>query len=309
MKVKVANIAFSKNNFLVEKLLEEFPDAEFNSKGTRINYPETIEYFSDAEAIVVGLEKIDDDLLSKLPNLKMIAKFGVGIDNIDIDACLKRNILVGWTGGVNKRSVAEMAIGFMIALSRNLFVTSNQLKEGLWNKNGGTQLSGKTVGIIGFGNIGKELVKLLEPFGCKIIVNDIANLENINESFDLQQVSKDYMFREADIISIHTPLTSETKNLINSSVFEIMKPSSIIINTARGGIINEIDLKEALEKGLISGAALDVYNEEPPSDLNLLKQNNFICTPHIGGNSYEAVVAMGMSALDHLLNFKKQTTK
>jgi phosphoglycerate dehydrogenase-like enzyme len=309
MKVKVANIAFSKNNFLVEKLLEEFPDAEFNSKGTRINYPETIEYFSDAEAIVVGLEKIDDDLLSKLPNLKMIAKFGVGIDNIDIDACLKRNILVGWTGGVNKRSVAEMAIGFMIALSRNLFVTSNQLKEGLWNKNGGTQLSGKTVGIIGFGNIGKELVKLLEPFGCKIIVNDITNLENINESFDLQQVSKDYMFREADIISIHTPLTSETKNLINSSVFEIMKPSSIIINTARGGIINEIDLKEALEKGLISGAALDVYNEEPPSDLNLLKQNNFICTPHIGGNSYEAVVAMGMSALDHLLNFKKQTTK
>ncbi len=309
MKVKVANIAFSKNNFLVERLLEEFPDAEFNSKGTRINYPETIEYFSDAEAIVVGLEKIDDDLLSKLPNLKMIAKFGVGIDNIDIDACIKRNILVGWTGGVNKRSVAEMAIGFMIALSRNLFVTSNQLKDGLWNKNGGTQLSGKTVGIIGFGNIGKELVKLLEPFGCKIIVNDIINLENINESFDLQQVSKDYMFREADIISIHTPLTSETKNLINSSVFEIMKPSSIIINTARGGIINEIDLKEALEKGLISGAALDVYNEEPPNDLDLLKQNNFICTPHIGGNSYEAVVAMGMSALDHLLNFKKQTTK
>ena len=309
MKVKVANIAFSKNNFLVERLLEEFPDAEFNSKGTRINYPETIEYFSDAEAIVVGLEKIDDDLLSKLPNLKMIAKFGVGIDNIDIDACIKRNILVGWTGGVNKRSVAEMALGFMIALSRNLFVTSNQLKEGLWNKNGGTQLSGKTVGIIGFGNIGKELVKLLKPFGCKIIVNDIIDLEKFNESFDFQQVSKDYMFREADIISIHTPLTSETSYLINSSVFEIMKPSSFIINTARGGIINETDLKEALEKGLISGAALDVYNEEPPSDLDLLKQNNFICTPHIGGNSYEAVVAMGMSALDHLLNFKKQTTK
>jgi phosphoglycerate dehydrogenase-like enzyme len=309
MKVKVANIAFSKNNFLVQKLFEEFPDAVVNSKGTRINYPETIEYFADADAIVVGLEKIDDDLLSKLPNLKMIAKFGVGIDNIDIDSCLKKNILVGWTGGVNKRSVAEMTLGFMITLCRNLFVTSNQLKEGLWNKNGGTQLSGKTVGIIGFGNIGKELVKLLKPFGCKIIVNDIINLEKFNESFDFQQVSKDYMFREADIISIHTPLSSETRNLINSSVFEIMKPSSFIINTARGGIINEIDLKEALEKGLISGAALDVYNEEPPSDLDLLKQNNFICTPHIGGNSYEAVVAMGMSALDHLLNFKKQTTK
>jgi D-3-phosphoglycerate dehydrogenase len=125
----------------------------------------------------------------------------------------------------------------------------------------------------------------------------------------LKQVSKEYLFSEADIISIHTPLTSETKNLINKSVFEQMKPSSFIINTARGGIINEIDLKIALQQGLIAGAALDVYNEEPPTDLDLLKQNNFICTPHIGGNSYEAVVDMGMSALGHLLNFKTQTTK
>jgi phosphoglycerate dehydrogenase-like enzyme len=237
----------------------------------------------------------------------MIAKFGVGIDNIDIDACFRRNIVVGWTGGVNKRSVAEMALGFMIALSRNLFVTSNQLKDGLWNKNGGSQLSDKTVGIIGFGNIGKDLVTLLKPFGCKIIVNDIINIENFTEKFGVQQVSKEYLFKESDIISIHTPLTNETMNLVNSSVFELMKPSSFIINTARGGIINEIDLKVALQQGLIAGAALDVYNEEPPSDLDLLKQLNFICTPHIGGNSYEAVVAMGMSALDHLLNFKKQT--
>jgi phosphoglycerate dehydrogenase-like enzyme len=308
MKVKVANVAFSKNNFLVSKLFEEFPDAEINFNGNRITYPESIDFFSDADAILVGLEKIDDELLSKLPKLKMIAKFGVGIDNIDIDACLKRNIVVGWTGGVNKRSVAEIALGFMIALTRNLFATSDQLKRGVWNKNGGYQLTDKTIGIIGFGNIGKDLALLLKPFGCKIIVNDIINFANFTESFGVEQVSKEYLFREADIISIHTPLTSETKNLVNRTVFEQMKPSSFLINTARGGIINEIDLKVALKQGLIAGAALDVYNEEPPSDLDLLQQINFICTPHIGGNSYEAVVAMGMSALEHLLNFKNNTT-
>lgn len=305
MKVKVSNVAFSKNQFLVDKLLELFPNAVVNTEGKRYVDEQLISYFEDADAAIVGLELITEELLDRLPNLRMIAKYGVGLDNVDLDACKSKEVSVGWTGGVNKLSVAEMALGFMLGLSRNLFTTSTQLKSGIWNKNGGTQLSEKSVGIIGLGNIGKELVRLLKPFNCKILVNDIENIEDFAKKNNLKVVTKEYLFKNADIISIHTPLNSSTKNLFNESTFNKMKSTSFLINTARGGIINEQDLKEALKLGRISGAALDVFEIEPPTDKELLELPNFICTPHTGGNSYEAVVAMGLSAIDHLLNYKK----
>ncbi len=304
MKVKVSNVAFSKNPYLVGKLLAEFPDAIINEMGTRMSNEELVGYFSDAEAAIVGLEAINAELLDKLPQLKLIAKFGVGLDNIDLEACKQRNIRVGWTGGVNRRSVAEMTLGFMLALSRNLFSTSAQLKAGSWNKNGGFQLSGKTIGIVGFGHIARELVFLLKPFQCKVLVNDIIDLSSLVSKYEVMSVSKDVLFQEADIITVHTPLTVDTRNLFNKQVFEKMKTSALLINTARGGIVNEADLKLALQKKNIAGAALDVYEEEPPVDKELLQLENLICTPHTGGNSYEAVVAMGMSALEHLINYK-----
>ena len=306
MKVKVSNIAFSKNPYLVDKLLAEFPDAIINEKGTRMSNEELVGYFSDAEAAIVGLEAINTELLDKLPQLKMIAKFGVGLDNIDLEACKQRNITVGWTGGVNRRSVAEMTLGFMLALSRNLFSTSAQLKEGNWNKNGGFQLTGKTIGIVGFGNIARELVFLLKPFQCKILVNDIIDLSAVVSRFEVTSVSKDVLFQESDIITVHAPLTVGTRNLFNKQVFEKMKSSALLINTARGGIGNEVDLKLALQEKKIAGAALDVYDEEPPLDSELLQLENLICTPHTGGNSCEAVVAMGMSALEHLIDYKNR---
>ncbi len=306
MKVKVSNVAFSKNPYLVGKLLAEFPDAIINEMGTRMSNEELVGYFSDAEAAIVGLEAINAELLDKLPQLKMIAKFGVGLDNIDLEACKQRNITVGWTGGVNRRSVAEMTLGFMLALSRNLFSTSAQLKDGSWNKNGGFQLSGKTIGIVGFGYIARELVFLLKPFQCKILVNDIIDLSSLVSRYEVMSVSKDVLFQEADIITVHTPLTVDTRNLFNKQVFEKMKTSALLINTARGGIVNEVDLKLALQEKNIAGAALDVYEEEPPVDNELLQLENLICTPHTGGNSYEAVVAMGMSALEHLINYKNR---
>lgn len=309
MKVKVSNVAFSKNLYLIDKLQSEFPDAVINDKGKRMGKDELINYFSDAEAAIVGLETIDADLLDKLPQLKMIAKFGVGLDNIDLEACRERNISVGWTGGVNRRSVAEMTLGFMLALSRNLFSTSIQLKEGNWNKNGGFQLTGKTIGIVGFGHIARELVLLLKPFSCNIIVNDIIDLSPIASEYGVLPVSKEVLYKEADIITVHTPLTVDTKDLFNMRVFEMMKSSSFLINTARGGIVNEVDLKSALQQKNIAGAALDVFYEEPPVDTELLKLHNLICTPHTGGNSYEAVVAMGMSALEHLVNYKITRSK
>jgi len=306
MKVKVSTIAFSKNNLLVESLLKHFPDAVVNDSGKRINDVELIDYFTDADAVIVGLEKITPELLDKLPKLRIIAKYGVGLDNIDLGACENRGIVVGWTGGVNKRSVAEMALGFMIALCRNLFSTSNELKQSIWNKSGGIQLSGKTIGIIGLGNIGKELVLLLKPFGCNILVNDIEDVSEFSTSNGLECVNQNTLIELSDIISIHTPLTSETRNLFTITKFKQMKKTAFIINTARGGIINEIDLKIALKEKIIAGAALDVYETEPPIDKELLELPNIICTPHTGGNAEEAVFKMGESAIYHLLKFRKE---
>jgi phosphoglycerate dehydrogenase-like enzyme len=306
MKVKVSNVAFSKNQFLVEKLKTFFPDAVINTEGKRYLDRELIDYFSDADAAIVGLELITPEVLDQLPNLRAIAKYGVGLDNIDIPACEERGVKIGWTGGVNKDSVAEMVVGFMLALSRNLYVTSNQLKNGTWNKNGGSQLAGKTIGIIGVGHIGKTLINLLKPFKCRILINDILDISDYALENNLDVVDKGYLFKEADIISVHTPLNNDTRNLFDAEVFEMMKKTAFLINTARGGIVNENDLRHALSNGIIAGAALDVFEIEPPNDRELLQLENLICTPHTGGNSYEAVVAMGLSAIDHLLNYRNK---
>ena len=237
----------------------------------------------------------------------MISKYGVGLDNIDLNACKENNVKIGWTGGVNKRSVSEMTMGFMLMLSRNLFTTSNKLKQMVWDKKGGTQLTGKTIGIIGLGNIGKDLVSLLQPFGCNFLVNDIIDISDYASLHNLKTASKEEIYSSSDIISIHTPLNMKTTNLINLEVFKKMKSSSFLINTARGGIVNEIDLKFALENNIISGAALDVYESETVLNEELLVLPNLICTPHTGGNSFEAVVAMGLSAIEHLIRYRDNT--
>ena len=305
MNIKVSAVAFSKNSFLAGKLKDNFKNAVVNEDGKRFTVDELVDYFSDAEGVVVGLEKIDASLLDRLPGLKIIAKYGVGLDNIDIEACRDRNVKVGWTAGVNKESVAEMALGFMLMLCRNLYITSNQLKQGTWNKSGGWSLRGKTIGIIGMGHIGKKLAEILIPFGCKIIGNDIDDVDLSSFNGKVSIKDKSTLFKEADIISIHTPLTKDTLHMINEDTFNLMKKSSFIINTARGGIIDESALKRALLNKRIAGAAIDVYQIEPPTDIELLSIENLICTPHIAGNSYEAVVAMGEAAIHHLIEYSK----
>lgn len=306
MKVVVSVVAFSKNKQLVSELNKYFPDAVINIDGKRIQKNELAEYYKGADAIIVGLEKIDDELLSLLPDLKIIAKYGVGLDNIDLDACRKRGIMVGWTAGVNSYAVAEMTLGFMLMLSRNLYLTSNQLKTGFWNRIGGYSIAGKTIGIIGLGHIGKEVVRLLQPFNCNIMGNDIIDVKEFAKEYSVKLTDKMSLYKSSDIITIHTPLTSETNGLINKEAFSLMKPTSFIINTARGQILDENAIKWALLNNIISGAAIDVYSEEPPHDNSLLKIPNLICTPHIGGNSEGAVLAMGKSSIKHLLRFQQQ---
>ncbi len=305
-KIVVTSVAFSKNEFLIKKIKNLFPNTTLNVDAKRFNEDELIQYLKDADGIIVGLDKIDHSILVNLPKIKIVAKFGVGLDNINLEDCAEQNVSVGWTGGVNKTSVAEMTLGFMLMFSRNLYTTSNQLKAGEWNKSGGFQLSGKTIGIIGLGHIGKELVRLIKPFGCTILVNDIIEQDDFCKSNNLFQSTKKTIYKECDIITIHTPLSDETLNMITLDELKLMKKSAYLINTARGKIINEIDLKYALQDKIIAGAALDVYEKEPPTDRDFLSLPNLICTPHIGGNAKEAVESMGMSAIRHLENYFKE---
>lgn len=303
MEVAVTSPSFSSNKILQKEIYKYFPHAKLNTDGKRFNKKELIEYIRDVEALIVGLEVVDDEVLQECRKIKIISKYGVGLNNLDLDACERRNIVIGWSGGVNRLSVAEMTLGYMLMLCRNLFVTSNQLKSGVWNKSGGFQLSGKKVGIIGVGHIGKELIRLLEPFNCEVWVNDIIDQEKYYKENNLLEKSKEEIFSSCDIVSIHTPLDSSTENLVTLDVIKTMKRSSLLINSARGGIIDENGLKVALMGGLIAGAAIDAYTEEPPMDKELLSLPNLVCTPHIGGNSKEAVEAMGMSAINHLREF------
>jgi len=197
-----------------------------------------------------------------------------------------------------------MVMGNAISLLRNLYQSSTLLSDGTWKKDGGEQLTGKTVGIIGVGFIGKELVRLLKPFNCIILVNDIINQDGYYKDNGLTHTTKEEIFKSCDVITVHTPLTKETTHLIDEEALSLMKSNAIVLNTARGGIIQEDDLLEALSSNKIKAAAIDVYEEEPPTNLELLKLPNLICTPHIGGNAKEAVLAMGMSAIEHLIDYK-----
>lgn len=301
--VKVTSPSFSKNPFLTGEMRKYFPRVVFNTEGNGYTPEALRDYLADADAAIVGLETIDDAVLAAAPRLKFIAKYGVGIDNIDQKACATRSIALGFTPGVNKRSVSEQTLASMICLCRNMYQSSLQLKQGIWNKAGGTQLSGKSVGIIGMGNVGKDLVSLLQPFQCTILANDIIEQEDFYRQHSIRDASKEEIYREADIITLHVPLAPETKYLITTSSLALMKPTAFLINTSRGKVVEQEALKRALQEGRIAGAALDVYESEPPSDVEFLALPNLLCTPHIGGSSLEGITAMGLSALHHLREY------
>ncbi|WP_228135669.1 phosphoglycerate dehydrogenase [Halarcobacter anaerophilus] len=302
--IGVTTVAFSKDQELVSNLNKAgFKKVLINIPQRRFTKDELIEFLSQCDIAIVGLDKITEEILSQVPKLKAISKYGVGLDNIDFEACKRHDVEILHTEGVNKRSVSELALGCILNLSRNIYVTSNDLKNGKWNKSGGTQISGKTFGIIGVGHIGKDLIKLLKAFECKILVNDIIDQSDYYKVNNLIESSKEDIFKKSDIITIHTPLTNDLKYLINKETLSLMKAEAIVINTARGGLINQEDLKWALKNNIIAGAAMDAYEIEPPEDKELISLPNLITTPHIGGNSKEAVNAMGLAAINNVIQF------
>lgn len=301
--VKVTSSSFSKNEILRRDLCEIFPNASFIPQDVRLSKNKFIEFIQNADAVILSLDPINEEVLSACPRLKIVSKFGVGLDNIDQEACQRYNVALGWTGGVNRRSVAELALFFMIGLCRNAFQTALLMRKGVWEKDGGVQLSGRTIGLIGVGNIGKEVADLLTPFHCKILVNDVIDQSKYYRKHGLIEASKEDIYAESEIISLHVPLTSQTHHMIGLEQFSKMKPNAFLVNTSRGETVNQNDLKKVLQGGKIGGAAIDVYESEPPGDLEFLNLPNLVSTPHIAGNAKEAVLAMGRSAINHLCQF------
>lgn len=300
--VKVTSPSFSKNPLLREELLHSYPNACFNDEGKRLEGDALIEWLSDADAAVIGLEPLTGEVIEALPRLRMVAKFGVGLDNIDQETCIRRGIAIGWSGGVNRRSVSEQTLCLMIGLCRNLYFASRQLHAGVWNKSGGYELTGKTVGIIGLGFIGRDLVKLLAPFRCRILVNDVLPIDDFYAEHGLIAASKEEIYRSCHVVTLHLPMSPETRNMINAETLKLFRKDAFLINTARGGLVDQDALKSALREHQLAGAAMDVYSDEPVTDPELLALPNLVCTPHIGGSAVEAVMAMGRSAIGHLVD-------
>jgi D-3-phosphoglycerate dehydrogenase len=253
--------------------------------------------------IILGLEEINEHILRENPQLKFISKFGVGLDNIDTNILEKFEVKLGWTPGVNKRSVSELTLSYALGHFRNVFHSSNLMKKGVWEKNGGRILSNSIFGLVGFGNIGQDVADLLMNFGCKIVYNDI-----LDKTYEAKKSGAIFMpiedlFAQSDIISFHLPSTPITKNMFNNKAINLTKKSPFIINTSRGDIVDFQATVSAVENQKLSGFASDVFAEEPLNTSKWCENDNLIFTPHIGGNAREAVIAMGNSAINHIRNF------
>jgi phosphoglycerate dehydrogenase-like enzyme len=302
-QIAVTPPAFCKSKFLREELKKHFPQIAFNEKGRYLTSTELIDFLKDKDAAIIGRDIIGIEELKSLPQLRMISKYGVGLDNINEAALKQYNIRLGWTPGINKLSVAELTICFMLGMFHNIFSTGNDLKKGVWRKEGGQEISEKLIGVIGCGNVGREVIRMLKPFNTQIKVNDILDVSEFCNEQNITSTSFEEVLESSDLITFHIPLTELTRNLINKKTLEQMKSSAYLINTSRGEVIDQSALKKALQTNQIAGAALDVFNPEPPDDMELLSLTNLMGTPHIGGNAREAVEAMGQSAIDHLVQF------
>jgi D-3-phosphoglycerate dehydrogenase len=298
--IVVAARSFAKNPTLRKELLARYPDVTFNDSGQVLSGDALIALLQGHERAIVGLEPIDEQVLSAVPELRVISKYGVGLDAVDLQAVARHQVKLAWTGGVNRRSVAELTIMFAIALLHRVPQAERELRGGQWNPLVGRQLTGRTVGIVGCGHVGKDLVALLAPFGCRVLAHDIRDYRDFYDAHQVEPVSLLRLLQESEIVTLHVPLDATTRGMIGAREIAEMQPRAILINAARGGLVDETALREALVSGHLAGAAFDVFTQEPPVDRALFDLPVFLGTPHIGGSTAEAQLAMGRAAIDGL---------
>lgn len=301
--VAVCSRSFSRNETLRKELLRRYANVKFNDAGLSLEGNELVEFLSGATKAITALEIVDDTLLSQLPELRVIGKYGVGTDMVDLEAMKRYDKHFGWTGGVNKRSVSEMVVSLIISMLRHLPSANRELLGGVWKQRVGGLLTGRTLGIIGCGFVGKDLIRILSSWECKFLAHDLIEFDDFYREYNVQSVTLNELLKCSDIVSLHLPLDKSTKNILDKKHLSLLKPSAILINAARGGLVDESEVKNMLLESRLAAAAFDVFSTEPPEDKELLLLDNFFATPHLGGSADEAILAMGLAAIDGLDNY------
>jgi D-3-phosphoglycerate dehydrogenase len=278
-------------------------DYLINPIGRKLREDELAEMVNDFEVLIAGTELISEKVMSKAKCLKLISRVGVGLDGVDLLAAKRRGIQVSYTPDAPAPAVAELTIGLMLSLLRSVHVANSELHRGVWHRHFGRRIQEITIGIVGAGRIGSRVLHHLTALGAsRILVNDIHPDRETVPNQKIEWVDKEVLFREADVISLHVPLTAQTKNMIKRDELLCMKPDALIINTARGGIINESDLAIIMKEGHLGGAAIDVFNQEPYSG-ELLQIERCLLTSHMGSMSIDCRTRMEIEATEEAIRF------
>ena len=257
--------------------------------------------------LIRSATKLTSDILADCKNLKVVGRAGVGVDNVDLDTATKNKILVMNTPLGNLEATAELTIGLMFSLYRHIHLANQSTHDGKWEKAKfmGTELKGKTLGVVGFGNIGQRVAEMASVIGMKIITNSNSASDEDLSKLGASKVSTEQLLIDSDIVSLHTKLNENTKNMLNKSSIATMKSTAVIINCARGGLINEADLKDSLNSDVIAGAAIDVYEKEPATENVMFGAKNLLLTPHLGASSKEAQSNVAIDVANQVADFLK----
>ena len=304
MKVLITTVPFGEKNRKPLDLLESNGiEYVINPLNKKLTEDELMELIPSFDIIIAGTEKISDKVMERAGNLKMISRVGIGLDSVDLLAAEKRDIQVSYTPDAPAPAVAELTIGMMLTLLRSVHVSNSQMHLGKWHRFFGRRLSEITIGIIGVGRIGRGVLEHLQGFGNpKILVNVISIEDDIIKKFNVECSSKEKIYKQSDIVTLHLPLTGKTKDMIKKDHLLSMKADAIIINTSRGGIINESDLYEVMQSGHLSGAAIDVFDNEPYNG-DLKDIERCLLTAHMGSMSVDCRARMEIEATEEVVRF------
>lgn len=303
-KVLITTVPFGDKNRLPLEMLEEAGiEYLINPLGKKMTEEELAEMVTDFDVIIAGTEPITRHVMEQGKNLKLISRVGIGLDNVDLMAAESLGIKVSYTPDAPAPAVAELTIGMMLTLLRSVHLSNIQMHNGNWHRYFGRRISEVTIGIIGLGRIGTRVLNRLQSFGTpRLLLNDVSQNVEIDKKFKIEWVSKDTIYRESDVISLHLPLTAQTKNMIKFEHLKIMKPDAVIINLSRGGIINERDLYDIMKGGHLSGASIDVFENEPYSG-KLSEIDRCILTAHMGSMSIDCRTRMEREATEEAIRF------
>jgi D-3-phosphoglycerate dehydrogenase len=302
-KVLVTPTSFGSHDPELKKQLEATAgEVVYNTTGKPLSSDDLVKLLLDVDGYIAGLDLIDRAALQAAKQLQIVARYGVGVDSVDLDAARELDIVVTNTPGANSGSVAELALGLMLTLARKINTAISMTSQGEWPRLRGVSLDGKTVGILGFGAIGQQLAQRLVGFGCTVLAYDPYASEEAAAKYQVELCEQDEVIARADFLSLHLPALPETCGMVNADFIARMKTGAYLVNTARGEIVDEAALLAGLESGMIAGAALDAFVQQPPSaDNPLLRHARVIATPHMGAHSDGATNAMGWASLKDCL--------